>query len=52
MLSLTLVWEGFFRNYPPYHEPPSRYGAAVEWRSQHRDGASSRTQERPGSVDR
>jgi hypothetical protein len=33
MLSLTLVWEGFFRNYPPYHEPASRFGAAVEWRS-------------------
>jgi hypothetical protein len=33
MLSITLVWEGAFRNYPPYHEPPSRFGAAVEWRS-------------------
>jgi hypothetical protein len=33
MLSLTLVWEGCFRNYPPYHEPASRFGAAVEWRS-------------------
>jgi hypothetical protein len=33
MLSLTLVWDGAFRNYPPYHEPPSRYGAVVEWRS-------------------
>ena len=33
MLSLTLVWEGAFRNYPPYHEPPSRFGAVVEWRS-------------------
>ena len=33
MLSLTLVWDGSFRNYPPYHEPPSRFGAVVEWRA-------------------
>ena len=33
MLSLTLVWDGSFRNSPPYHEPPSRFGAVVEWRS-------------------
>jgi hypothetical protein len=33
MLSMTLVWDGSFRNYPPYHDPPSRFGAVVEWRS-------------------
>jgi hypothetical protein len=32
MLSLTLVFDGHFRNYPPYDNPPSRYGAVVEWR--------------------
>jgi hypothetical protein len=33
MLSLALVWDGSFRNYPPYHEPPSRFGAVAEWRA-------------------
>jgi hypothetical protein len=32
LLSLTLVWDGAFRNYPPYHEPPLRFGTVVEWR--------------------
>jgi hypothetical protein len=36
MLSLTLVWEGAFRNYPPYHDPPSRFGAVIEWRAEPR----------------
>jgi hypothetical protein len=31
MLSLTLVFDGRFRNYSPY-DAPSRYGAVVEWR--------------------
>jgi hypothetical protein len=32
MLSLTFVFDGRFRNYPPYDNPASRYGAVVEWR--------------------
>jgi hypothetical protein len=31
MLSVTLVFDGRFRNYPPYDNPASRYGAVVEW---------------------
>lgn len=37
LLSLTLVWDGFFRNYPPYDDPPSRFGAVVEWRRDRSD---------------
>ena len=33
MISLNLVWDGRFRNYPPYDDPPSRFGAVVEWRA-------------------
>ena len=33
MISLNLVWDGWFRNYPPYDDPPSRFGAVVEWRA-------------------
>ena len=32
MLSLTWVWDGRFRNFPPYDDPPTRFGAVVEWR--------------------
>ena len=32
MLSLTFIFDGRFRNYPPYDNPASRYGAVVEWR--------------------
>jgi hypothetical protein len=31
LLSLTLVYDGQFRNYPPYDHPPARFGAVVEW---------------------
>jgi hypothetical protein len=31
LLSLTLVYDGLFRNYPPYDNPPGRFGAVVEW---------------------
>lgn len=34
LLSLTLVFDGRFRNYPPYDNPPSRYAAVVDWRRQ------------------
>ena len=30
MLSLTLVFDGRFRNYAPY-DSPARFGAVVEW---------------------
>ncbi|MFO0880906.1 MAG: hypothetical protein U0840_26555 [Gemmataceae bacterium] len=30
MLSLTLVFDGSYRNYPPY-DHPARFGAVVEW---------------------
>jgi hypothetical protein len=30
LLSLTLVFDGRFRNYPPY-DAPARFGAVVEW---------------------
>jgi hypothetical protein len=30
MLSLTLVFDGNYRNYPPYDQP-ARFGAVVEW---------------------
>jgi hypothetical protein len=32
LLSLTFVFDGRFRNYPPYDKPGSRYGAVVQWR--------------------
>ena len=32
MLSLTLVFDGRWRNYAPYDDPPVRFGAVVEWR--------------------
>jgi hypothetical protein len=32
MLSLTFVFDGRFRNYPPYDKAAARYGAVVEWR--------------------
>jgi hypothetical protein len=32
MFSLTFIFDGRFRNYPPYDNPASRYGAVVEWR--------------------
>jgi hypothetical protein len=31
LLSLTLVYDGRFRNYAPYDNPPSRFGAVIEW---------------------
>src|SRR5207244_13584932 len=31
MLSLTLVFDGLWRNYAPYDDPPGRFGAVVEW---------------------
>ena len=31
MLSLTLVYDGRFRNYAPYDDPSARFGAVVEW---------------------
>ena len=31
LLSLTLVWDGRFRNWAPYDDPPTRFGAVVEW---------------------
>jgi hypothetical protein len=31
MLSLTLVWDGRSRNWAPYDDPPTRFGAVVEW---------------------
>lgn len=37
MLSLTLVFDGQFRNYPPY-DAPARFGVGVEWA----DGAAKR----------
>ena len=27
----TLVFDGRFRNYAPYDDPPGRFGAVVEW---------------------
>ena len=30
LLSLTLVFDGRFRNYAPY-DAPARFGAVVEW---------------------
>ena len=32
MLWLTLVFDGLWRNYAPYDDPPARFGAVVEWR--------------------
>lgn len=32
MRSLTLVFDGRWRNWAPYDDPPSRFGAVVEWR--------------------
>jgi hypothetical protein len=32
LLSLMLVFDGRFRNYAPYDDPPTRFGAVVEWR--------------------
>ncbi len=32
MRSLVLVWDGHFRNYPPY-DVPVRHGIVVEWRA-------------------
>ena len=37
MLTLTLVFDGLFRNYAPYDEPPARFGAVVEWRRERPD---------------
>lgn len=31
LLSLTLVFDGLFRNYAPYDDPPGRFGAVIEW---------------------
>jgi hypothetical protein len=31
LTSLTLVYDGRFRNYAPYDDPPGRFGAVVEW---------------------
>lgn len=31
LLWLTLVFDGHFRNYAPYDDPPSPFGAVVEW---------------------
>lgn len=31
LFSLTLVYDGLFRNYAPYDNPPARFGAVVEW---------------------
>jgi hypothetical protein len=31
MRSLTLVWDGRSRNWAPYDDPPTRFGAIVEW---------------------
>jgi hypothetical protein len=31
MISLTLVYDGQWRNYAPYDDPPTRFGAVVEW---------------------
>jgi len=31
MLSLTLVFDGLSRNWAPYDNPPTRFGAVVEW---------------------
>jgi hypothetical protein len=31
MLSLTLVFDGLSRNWKPYDDPPTRFGAVVEW---------------------
>lgn len=32
LLALTLVYDGQWRNYAPYDDPPARFGAVVEWR--------------------
>lgn len=32
MIALTLVFDGLWRNYAPYDDPPARFGAVVEWR--------------------
>lgn len=32
MRTLTLVFDGRWRNYAPYDHPPMRFGAVVEWR--------------------
>lgn len=43
LLSLTLVYDGQFRNYPPYDHPPARFGAVVEWTHERaRPGAEQR----------
>lgn len=32
MVSLTLVYDGRWRNWAPYDDPPARFGAVIEWR--------------------
>ena len=31
LISLTLVYDGRYRNWAPYDDPPGRFGAVVEW---------------------
>jgi len=42
LLSLTLVWDGRARNWAPYDDPPTRFGAVVEWTASRPGGAERR----------
>ena len=48
MLSLTWVWDGRFRSYPPYADPPIRFGAVAEWRQRQPAAAAQLEAKAPG----
>ena len=48
MLSLTWVWDGRFRSYPPYADPPIRFGAVAEWHQSQPAAAAQLEAKTPG----